>query len=277
MSPSGKHPQTLSECNLVMIGWNKHWKNIREWKLDIFLLPELFLSGYNIGRLVMERAEEEDGHFARCIAKLAKQHSTAICYGFVEKDEEALYNSALCIGADGQLLGKHQKLILPPGFENEHFVTGKQCALFSIGDFKIAILICYDAEFPETCRQVAAAGADVLIVPTALGQRWGIVSEKMIPTRAFENGIFICYANHCGTENGKTYYGGSCIISPSGEELARANGTETILNARLNLEENCRSFRAEQASPYLVPPKTPAIFFCQVARNWHAQTARKPF
>ena len=112
--------------------------------------------------------------------------------------------------------------------------------MFSIGDFKIAILICYDAEFPETCRQVAAAGADVLIVPTALGQRWGIVSEKMIPTRAFENGIFICYANHCGTENGKTYYGGSCIISPSGEELARANGTETILNARLNLEENCR-------------------------------------
>ena len=178
-------------ANLVGMQSRYDWleqtlENIREWKLDIFLLPELFLSGYNIGRLVMERAEEEDGHFARCIAKLAKQHSTAICYGFVEKDEEALYNSALCIGADGQLLGKHQKLILPPGFENEHFVTGKQCALFSIGDFKIAILICYDAEFPETCRQVAAAGADVLIVPTALGQRWGIVSEKMIPTRALK-------------------------------------------------------------------------------------------
>jgi len=58
----------------------------------------------------------------------------------------------------------------------------------------IATLICYDAEFPENFRQMTTNGADLVVVPTALGAQWGIVSEKVMPTRAFENSAYVIYA-----------------------------------------------------------------------------------
>ena len=43
------------------------------------------------------------------------------------------------------------------------------------------------------------------------------------------------YADHCGQENGLNYYGGSCIVSPDGKDLARAVHSEDCLIAKLEL------------------------------------------
>jgi predicted amidohydrolase len=91
--------------------------------------------------------------------------------------------------------------------------------------------VCYDFEFPENLRYVALQGADLVTVPTALGAQWGVVSEKVVPTRAFENGVYVCYANSCGQENGMNYFGGSCIISPDGSDLARAKSGSEFLHS----------------------------------------------
>jgi len=202
--------------------------------LDLVVLPELFQCGYNIGDLVSDRAEAPNGPFAAAIAELAKQHSAAIVYGFAELQDETLFNSAQCIDKTGVTIGKHRKLLLPPGFEGDHFAPGTTCDLFQLGTFTLAILVCYDVEFPENLRQVALAGADVVVVPTALAAQWGVVSECVVPTRAFENGVFLCYANYCGRENGLDYFGGSCVIAPDGCQLARARTTGQLLHAQLN-------------------------------------------
>lgn len=201
--------------------------------LDLVVLPELFQCGYNIGDRVVELAENPDGPFASSIAELATAHNTAILYGFAERQGNVLFNSAQCIDKAGNVIGRHRKLLLPPGFEGEHFQSGTGSELFQLGKFKVAILVCYDVEFPENLRHVALSGADMVVVPTALAQQWGIVSECLVPTRAFENGVFVCYSNYCGAENGLEYFGGSCIISPSGRQLARAGTSEHILHARL--------------------------------------------
>ncbi|HFC04870.1 MAG TPA: carbon-nitrogen hydrolase family protein [Rhizobiales bacterium] len=203
-------------------------------QLDLIVLPELFQCGYNIGDLVLDRAEAPDGPFAVAIADLAQQHSTAIVYGFAERQGETLFNSAQCIDRNGVTIGRHRKLLLPPGFEGDHFSPGTGCELFRLGAFTLAILICYDVEFPENLRHVALAGADVVVVPTALTAQWGIVSECVVPTRAFENGVFLCYANYCEGENGLNYFGGSCIIAPDGRQLIRAGTMAQLLHARLD-------------------------------------------
>lgn len=240
----GKLNVAVGQCPAELVGpqarydWlKKTLDNIDGQRLDLLILPELFLTGYNVGERLIEWGEAQKGPFAGRIAKLAEQNRVAIHYGFAEKDGSQLYNTSLCIDGDGKCIGKHQKLLFPPGFESQYFAPGKRCSLFGIGDFNIATLICYDAEFPETCRHVVALGADLIIMPSVLSAQWGVVSEKMAPTRAFENGVFVCYADQCGQENGRTYFGGSCIISPNGEELARAGKTEIILTATLNLEE----------------------------------------
>ncbi|WP_333848106.1 carbon-nitrogen hydrolase family protein [Phaeobacter italicus] len=215
---------------------------------DLLVLPELFLTGYNIGSRVAERAEPADGPSAQEIAELARAHRVAIHYGFAEQRNGRLYNSASCIGTDGACLATHRKLLLPPGFEGDHFSAGGNYTLFELNGFKAATLICYDAEFPETFRAVAQAGAGLVLVPTALGAQWGVVANTIIPARAFENGIYVCYANSCGHENGMDFFGGSCIIAPNGQELARAGKGEELLHARAGLD----AVQAAQARlPYL--------------------------
>jgi predicted amidohydrolase len=200
---------------------------------DLVVLPELFQCGYNIADLVPARAETADGPFALAVAQLAKHHDTAILYGFAERSGEAIHNSAQCIDKTGRVIGSHRKLLLPPGFEAGHFTAGTGCTLFRLGAFTLAILICYDVEFPENLRHVALAGADLVVVPTALAAEWGVVSDCVVPSRAFENGLFLCYANYCGRENGMEYFGGSCIIAPDGTQLARAGKSAGFLGARL--------------------------------------------
>jgi len=84
--------------------------------------------------------------------------------------------------------------------ERACFTAGSELTVFTIEGRRVALLICYDVEFPEAVRAVAATGAEVVIVPTALSEDWPFVARKMVPTRAFENGMFLLYANHAGRE-----------------------------------------------------------------------------
>ncbi|MBZ0163618.1 MAG: carbon-nitrogen hydrolase family protein [Notoacmeibacter sp.] len=216
---------------------------------DMVLLPELFLTGYNVGDEITQRAEPSDGPMAREIAALAARLGVAVHYGYAERDGEALYNAAQCFGPDGKRLGGHRKLLLPPGFEADHFACGTGCELFTFKGVRFGTLVCYDAEFPETARHVAALGAEVLLVPTALGAQWGWVANTMIPARAYENGVFLGYANHAGSEHGMEFLGASFIAAPDGEELARAQAAPGILIANLELR---RVAKAQMRLPYLV-------------------------
>ncbi len=215
---------------------------------DLLLLPELFATGYNIADQVAARAEPADGPTAERIASLARQHTIAIHYGFAERDGDALYNAAQCLGPDGALLGWHRKLAIPPGFERDHFTPGQGCTLFTYSDVRIATLICYDAEFPETARHVAAMGAEVILVPTALGAQWGWVAQSMIPTRAYENGVFLAYANSAGDENGLRFLGESFIATPDGQELARAGSEPGVIYGDLHIGKVAT---AQARLPYL--------------------------
>lgn len=215
---------------------------------DLLLLPELFATGYNIGAQMRARAEHADGPMAQQVAALARSHSIAIHYGFAELDNNALYNAAQCIGPDGARLGGHRKLLIPPGFEREHFTAGSACTLFRYRDIQIATLICYDAEFPETVRHVASLGAELVLVPTALGDQWDWVSQRMIPTRAYENGVFLAYANSAGVEHGMKFLGQSFIAAPNGKELARAQSDPAIIYGDLQLD---RVAEAQARLPYL--------------------------
>lgn len=217
--------------------------------LDLIVLPELFQCGYNIGARVLDLAEQPGGHFANGIARLAREYDTAILYGYAERQGETLFNSAQCIDRAGTVIGNHRKLLLPPGFESDHFTPGKTCTPFNLGAFTVAILVCYDVEFPENTRQAALQGADLVVVPTALAAQWDVVAEKLVPARAFENGVFLCYANYCGQENGVRYFGGSCVIGPDGRELARAGSDPEIVGAWL---EKSAVKAAQDRLPYLV-------------------------
>jgi predicted amidohydrolase len=205
-----------------------------EAEADLLLCPELFLSGYTTAAEARRHAEPADGPFAAGVARIAQATGTAIVYGYPEAADGALYNAAQCIDAGGKSLANHRKLVLPPGFESEVFATGKALTLFELNGIRFGLLICYDVEFPEAARATARAGAQAILAPTALAAQWTAVAEQVVPARAFENGVYLLYANHAGAEGDVRYLGASCVVGPDGSVHARAGETEEVIAAGLD-------------------------------------------
>ena len=214
---------------------------------DILICPELFLPGYGAGPDFPVLAQGQSGDWRRRIAGIAREYRLAILYGYAEQEGGRIHNSALCIGAEGDILANHRKLHLPNAYEKGYFTTGTGIACFEMAGVRIAILICYDGEFPEAARAAAMAGAHLLVIPTALVAKWRQVAERVMPTRAFENGVYLAYANFAGREGDLHYCGLSCIAGPDGMDCARAGTSETVIRAQVDTQAVAA---AQQALPY---------------------------
>jgi predicted amidohydrolase len=204
--------------------------------LDLVICPELFLSGYNVGDKIRQLAEPQGGPFAQAASLLARKHGTALIYGYPERSGSVVYNAAACIDRDGRALAHHRKLRLPNALEKSYFATSDTYTLFDLNGWSIAILVCYDVEFPEAVRACAARGAQLVAAPTALKKEWAFVARSMIPTRAFENRFFVAYANYCGREGSFEYLGESCFAGPDGRVVA-GGSTEALVTAELDQAE----------------------------------------
>ena len=203
--------------------------------LDLIVCPELFLSGFGDPERIRRHAEPRDGPSSEAAAAIARKHDVALVYGYPEADGGKLYNAALYLSKSGERRANHRKRALPTPYEEGLFALGTEATLVTLDNgLKAGLLICYEAEIPEAVRACAVAGAELVIVPTALGVDWRVVSRRVIPARAFENGVFLAYANHAGQEGAMDYIGDSVIVSPLGEDLARAGSSESLIAADID-------------------------------------------
>jgi predicted amidohydrolase len=212
---------------------------------DILVCPELFMSGYVSAERSKRLAEPTDGPFAAAVSALAARYEIAVAYGYPERQGQSVYNSMLVFGPDGEKLASYQKSCFPPGFDTDCFVPGTSDALFTLKGILCGCLICYDVEFPENVRRLAMKGVELVVVPTALLDKWVFVSEKLVPTRAFENGISIAYANFAG-DSQDAYGGLSRCVDPLGQSIALAGQGVELLTAKLT-----PAVRLLQQLPYL--------------------------
>jgi len=201
---------------------------------NLVMFPELFASGYNIGERMFDLAEPADGHTFEALAAAASENGIAILAGYPERSGDAVYNSAMLVGPDGKHLANARKSHLFGTMEKHLFAPGDALTLATLGRLRIGILICYDVEFPEAVRELVLQGAELIAVPTALMHPFDRVAQWLVPVRAFENQVFVAYANRCGREGDIEYCGLSCIIAPDGSELARARKAEKLLIADID-------------------------------------------
>ena len=95
----------------------------------------------------------------------------------------------------------------------------------------LGMLICYDVEFPENVRRLAQAGANAVLVPTALpaGGSGEFIAAHMIAVRAFENQMFVAYVDNCGSDGDFAYAGLSRVAAPDGTILAAPHDRDEAL------------------------------------------------
>ena len=203
----------------------------------LLICPEMFLTGYAIGRDAAEElAEAVDGPAARRAAMIARETGTALLYGYPERAGDGrVYNAAILIDDEGQTLLNYRKTHLFGELDRSMFQAGDAAApVVELNGFKLGVLICYDIEFPETVRDLALRGAELVAVPTALMQPYDVIAKTVVPARAVENQVFVAYANHCGQEGNLEYCGHSCVVGPDGVDLVRAGTGEEIVAAEID-------------------------------------------
>ncbi|MNZ49867.1 (R)-stereoselective amidase [compost metagenome] len=214
---------------------------------DLLVCPEMFTSGYNIGaERVAALAEPTDGATADAVALLAREIGIGILYGYPERAANgAIYNSVQLIDRHGQHHANYRKTHLYGELDRSQFSASDTApAVFELDGWRIGLLICFDVEFPEAVRSLALAGADLVLVPTANMRPYEFVANVVVPCRAYENQVFLAYANFDGKEGELDYCGLSCIVAPDGEVLARADQPEQVLFAELDRERLARTREA---------------------------------
>ena len=214
--------------------------------VDLLVLPEMYLTGYAIGfQVVQTLAETADGVSMQYVAACARAAKMTIVYGYPERDSnDFVYNSINVISSNGELLLTYRKVMLFGNVDREQFSPGKgYCLPIMLHGFRIGFGICYDIEFPEVARALALAGADLLVVPTANMRPFESVSDRLIPARAQENGVFVAYANYSGKDAMFDYFGKSVICDPFGNDLIRADAGEQLLVTDIH-HDNISSARA---------------------------------
>lgn len=245
--------QHISTPNDIEAGKNRLEKAAREAAAHgsaLLVTPECGITGYDISQAeAQESSFASAGPVADSIAQIARRHAIGILYGFMESDGRQRFNAIQFVDDNGTPLLHYRKTHLWGDLDRELFSAGEKFSpVINYKGWNLAGLICYDVEFPENVRCMALAGAQLILVPTALMRPYRFIAEQVVPVRAAESQVFIAYANLVGQENNTTYEGCSTIADPEGKVLARASADHAQL---IHLELTASAFgTARTALPY---------------------------
>ena len=210
---------------------------------DLLVFPEGMLAGYFLEGGVREHAIAADELFA----ELQRRHQRSgtppieLCLGWYELFQGRLYNSAIWAalgGGDAGVRHVHRKVFLPTYgvFDEERFVeAGHEIRAFDARLGRVAMLVCEDAWHSLSGTIAAVDGAELIAVVAASPAR-GLVPderragepnslvrwERLAQDMAGEHGVYVVLTQLVGFEGGKGFPGGSIIVSPTGDVIARA-------------------------------------------------------
>lgn len=222
---------------------------------DLLVAPEMSLTGYEAGADPRAPGTPVDGPEVQAVRDLAAQHGIAVVAGWPESPGSASgptgyrYNSAVLVDASGSAT-VYRKTHLFGARERATFAPGSEAVVqVDVAGVRVGLLVCYDVEFPETVRLHACAGADLLVVPSALPTADRVVATTLVPARALENGLFVAYVNWVGREAALDYAGLTRVAGPDAALVAEATGIdECLVTADIDVGAIAR-IRA--ATPYL--------------------------
>jgi len=191
-------------------------------------------------------AEPIPGHTTGLLCRWAKRYGVWIHGGSILEDAPGgkPFNTTVLVGPGGELLASYRKLHLfsvdiPGGVrvrESDRMRPGSEIVSLPTPLGHLGFSICYDLRFPELYRLLALRGAQVLFVPASFTHPTGEAHwEPLLRARAIENGCYVVAAAQCGEKPKYLAHGNSMVVDPWGKITARADQSEGVLMAEINL------------------------------------------
>lgn len=226
-----------------------------DYKSDFVLFPELFTtqvsSFLDASRpgIAARKIAEYTPRYLELMSGLCLRYNVNIIGGstFVVEDGN-LYNVAFLFRRDGTIDRQYKLHITPNEQRWWGVVPGNRLTVFDTDRGRIAVLVCYDVEFPELARMARAEGANILFVPFNTNDRPGYLRVRSCAqARAIENQVYVAIAGCAGAlpfvENADIHYSQCGIFTPSDVGFARdgvmAESTpniETVLTDDVDVE-----------------------------------------
>lgn len=205
---------------------------------QLLVLPECAIPGYMFEspEQALPFAEEIPGPSTETLQRECARLGTYVVCGMLERDGDALRNSAVLVGPEG-LAGTYRKAHLPFLGVDRFVVPGDELPVYETPLGRIGIEICYDLRFPELTRTLALRGADLIAHPTNFPLAARPQTEFITRARAAENRVYLLTSNRVGKEGWAEFCGWSQIVDPYGARLAEAGvDDETLLVAEVDLK-----------------------------------------
>lgn len=226
------------------------------------------------------------GNSIKKLQEIAAGHNVAVLAGLFEKDQnDNIYKAYVCVDKNG-LVAKFRKL---HPFINPHIMPGNEYCVFDLYGWKCGILICYDNNIIENVRATTLLGAQVIFMPhvtmctpssrpgagfvdpefwknrendpTSLrlefdglkGRAWLM---KWLPSRAYDNAVYVVFSNPIGMDDDQLKNGCSMIIDPFGDIIAECRQlndeviTATLVPEKINQAGGSRYIKARRPGLY---------------------------
>lgn len=229
---------------------------------DLLVLPELFLTGYELPGIVADSAtytlSPADSRLDP-LATACAETRTAVVAGAPTRDLKTgeLHISVLILGRDGRFAAQYDKQHVTPNERAAGFGAGVRGCTVSLDGWRLGLGICWDSGYPEHARAAALDGCHAYLVGAMFGRGNGERQRATVfPARALDNTTYVLLANHSGPSGPYHGCGGSAVWNPDGTLLADAGTARPgLATACLNPEVLARA-RAEE--PVLVDPSLSA-------------------
>lgn len=204
---------------------------------DIFILPEMFSTGFTMNTGVAEKRIEGEFPSVTWMKKQAAQLNAAVVGSVAISEDDGSYNRLFFVRPNGEVSQYNKRHLFSFAGEHEYYQAGEEQCVVEWKGWKICLNICYDLRFPIWTRNEIINGSpkyDLLIYvanwPSVRAEVW----KTLLRARAIENVSYVIGVNRIGEDgNGHMYNGDSAIINFRGESV------ET-----LSLEE-LQTFRAK--------------------------------
>ncbi len=215
-------------------------------KPDLVLFSECLSARFD-PRPKHELAEPLDGPTFQLLSRWSKANHCYTVTSLYEQAPEGIYNTAIIVGRQGELVGRYRKCNLTWS-ESRTILPGHDYPVFQLDFAKVGVEICWDAWFGEASRALRLNGAELILLPIA-GD--GIVPHRdhVWPARALENGVYLATSSTFGSQDGLSC---SRIYDPNGMKLAQATANHSFAWADLvfPFENPCRFLSVGNSAGY---------------------------
>ena len=221
------HLHTIRSFNDFAKQVEYYVKTAEEFDSEFVVFPEYFTTqllsiGNDDGRaLSFEKLPEFTEQYRYLFIELAKQTKMHIIGGtHVIQKSGRLYNVAHLFYPDGKFVEQAKLRLTPTEVKEWKISTGEELRVFNTEKGNIAILTCYDIEFPEIVRMAKAKGADVIFCPACTDNRHGFHRVRYTShARAIENQIYVVTSCTVGALSTVDFmranFGQAAIIAPN--------------------------------------------------------------